>query len=308
MQAQTGVEVDRRKIGARRAAQGAGRGRGHGAAPRRRRRRPSRSRSSPTTGRLRSARRRVSYLTRHMLGVSRRVSAPPPAWGRPRSFIHRPGEIGQRLSPGNTHGSSRLRDPQAASLHRCGLGGAHGAAGVRAVRGRRRNGCGPDDRVDAPAPSQRTCPAAQPRGRGVAARRDAAVARRDRCGGRGAGRGHRLLQARARAHLRRDQSLYGQGEPADPVTVADELRRADLLDALGGRGALLRLQAGTPASANAAHYARIVNELALLAPPHRRRGRHRRDGLRRRPTTSPRRSTAPSRSCSRSPSAASPTR
>jgi replicative DNA helicase len=59
-------------------------------------------------------------------------------------------------------------------------------------------------------------------------------------------------------------SLYGQGEPVDPVTVADELRRADLLDQLGGRQALLRLQAQTPASANASHYAHIVNELALL--------------------------------------------
>ena len=59
-------------------------------------------------------------------------------------------------------------------------------------------------------------------------------------------------------------SLYSQGEPVDPVTVADELRRADLLDALGGRQALLRLQASTPASANATHYAKIVNELALL--------------------------------------------
>ena len=59
-------------------------------------------------------------------------------------------------------------------------------------------------------------------------------------------------------------SLYGQGEPVDPVTVAEELRRADLLDSLGGRQTLLRLQAATPASANATHYAKIVNELALL--------------------------------------------
>jgi replicative DNA helicase len=59
-------------------------------------------------------------------------------------------------------------------------------------------------------------------------------------------------------------ALYGQGEPVDPVTVAEELRRAELLDALGGRATLLRIQAGTPASANAAHYASIVNELALL--------------------------------------------
>jgi replicative DNA helicase len=59
-------------------------------------------------------------------------------------------------------------------------------------------------------------------------------------------------------------SLYGQGEPVDPVTVAEELRRAELLDPLGGKPTLLRLQAETPASANAAHYASIVNELALL--------------------------------------------
>ena len=60
------------------------------------------------------------------------------------------------------------------------------------------------------------------------------------------------------------QSLHGQGEPADPVTVAEELRRADLLDNIGGRTALLQIQGNTPASANAGHYARIVNELALL--------------------------------------------
>ena len=59
-------------------------------------------------------------------------------------------------------------------------------------------------------------------------------------------------------------ALYGVGEPVDPVTVADELRRSDLLDLIGGRAALLRIQAETPASANATHYAKIVNELALL--------------------------------------------
>ncbi len=59
-------------------------------------------------------------------------------------------------------------------------------------------------------------------------------------------------------------SLYGQGEPADPVTVADELRRANLLDAIGGMGSLISLQADTPATANAGRYARIVEEHALL--------------------------------------------
>ena len=60
------------------------------------------------------------------------------------------------------------------------------------------------------------------------------------------------------------QTLYGRGEPVDPVTVAEELRRADLLEALGGKQAILRIQVGTPAAANAAHYARIVEEHALL--------------------------------------------
>ncbi len=59
-------------------------------------------------------------------------------------------------------------------------------------------------------------------------------------------------------------ALYGQGEPVDPVTIAEELRRVGLLDAIGGKAALVTLQANTPASANAGHYAGIVSELALM--------------------------------------------
>jgi replicative DNA helicase len=58
--------------------------------------------------------------------------------------------------------------------------------------------------------------------------------------------------------------LHSRGEPVDPVTVAEELRRAAQLDQLGGRQTLLRIQASTPASANAQHYAQIVAELAML--------------------------------------------
>lgn len=58
--------------------------------------------------------------------------------------------------------------------------------------------------------------------------------------------------------------LHARGEPVDPITVAEELRRRQLLDAIGGRSALLRIQASTPASANAAYYAQIVSELSLL--------------------------------------------
>jgi len=58
--------------------------------------------------------------------------------------------------------------------------------------------------------------------------------------------------------------LHSRGEPVDPVTVAEELRRASKLDQLGGRQTLVRIQAATPASANAQHYAQIVAELAML--------------------------------------------
>ncbi|MEY2463461.1 MAG: replicative helicase [Acidimicrobiaceae bacterium] len=59
-------------------------------------------------------------------------------------------------------------------------------------------------------------------------------------------------------------SLYGGGEPVDPVTVAEELRRAGLLDAIGGPGLLVTLQSATPATTSASRYARIVEENALL--------------------------------------------
>ncbi|MEI2650616.1 MAG: DnaB-like helicase N-terminal domain-containing protein [Microthrixaceae bacterium] len=59
-------------------------------------------------------------------------------------------------------------------------------------------------------------------------------------------------------------TLYAAGEPVDPVTVAAELKRAGLLDAIGGPAVLLSIQARTPAVSNAAHYAKIVEENASL--------------------------------------------
>lgn len=59
-------------------------------------------------------------------------------------------------------------------------------------------------------------------------------------------------------------SLYSSGEPVDAVTVADELKRAGMLDEVGGPAVLLDFQATTPAISNAYHYARIVEEHALL--------------------------------------------
>ncbi len=55
-------------------------------------------------------------------------------------------------------------------------------------------------------------------------------------------------------------SLYSTGDPADAVTVAEILERNDTLEAIGGLDGLLSLQMNTPATSNAASYARIVQE------------------------------------------------
>ncbi len=60
------------------------------------------------------------------------------------------------------------------------------------------------------------------------------------------------------------RALYSTGAPADTITVADELRRAGLLEQVGGVEALHGLQNATPAISNAAHYARIVQDTAVL--------------------------------------------
>jgi replicative DNA helicase len=60
------------------------------------------------------------------------------------------------------------------------------------------------------------------------------------------------------------RALYSSGAPVDTVTVADELRRAGLLDEIGGTEALHELQNATPAISSAGHYARIVQDTAML--------------------------------------------
>ncbi|MEE9415361.1 MAG: replicative DNA helicase [Acidimicrobiales bacterium] len=55
-------------------------------------------------------------------------------------------------------------------------------------------------------------------------------------------------------------TLYAAGEPADPVTVADELDRQGLLDAMGGSAVLVNLQIDTPATSSASRYASIIFE------------------------------------------------
>ena len=46
--------------------------------------------------------------------------------------------------------------------------------------------------------------------------------------------------------------------------MADELRRAGLLEAIGGHAVLAQIMSSTPATTNAGRYARIVEEYALL--------------------------------------------
>ncbi|WP_374458350.1 replicative DNA helicase [Nocardioides sp. SR21] len=58
--------------------------------------------------------------------------------------------------------------------------------------------------------------------------------------------------------------LYGRGEPVDMVTVAAELQRRGELQRVGGASYLHTLSANVPIAANAAYYAEIVREKAIL--------------------------------------------
>jgi replicative DNA helicase len=55
-------------------------------------------------------------------------------------------------------------------------------------------------------------------------------------------------------------SVFAKGDPADSVTIAEELKRKNLLQEVGGVAQLLKLQADTPAIGNAFSYAEIVVE------------------------------------------------
>jgi replicative DNA helicase len=58
--------------------------------------------------------------------------------------------------------------------------------------------------------------------------------------------------------------LYARGEPADPITTAEELTRAGQLARVGGALVLHTLVNSVPTAANAAYYAQIVAERATL--------------------------------------------
>ncbi|NYE95981.1 replicative DNA helicase [Psychromicrobium silvestre] len=58
--------------------------------------------------------------------------------------------------------------------------------------------------------------------------------------------------------------LYGRGEPADAVTVADELTKRGEISKVGGPAYLHQLIQSVPTAANAGFYAQIVSERAVL--------------------------------------------
>ncbi|HEV8663522.1 MAG TPA: replicative DNA helicase [Candidatus Methylomirabilis sp.] len=59
-------------------------------------------------------------------------------------------------------------------------------------------------------------------------------------------------------------TLFGRSEPVDLVTLTDELRRRNELEAVGGAAALAALLEAVPTAANVTYHARIVRDKALL--------------------------------------------
>jgi hypothetical protein len=58
--------------------------------------------------------------------------------------------------------------------------------------------------------------------------------------------------------------IFRRGDPVDLVTVSDQLAREGLLEQVGGNAALLEWHASVVSTSNAAKYARIVHDLALM--------------------------------------------
>ena len=60
------------------------------------------------------------------------------------------------------------------------------------------------------------------------------------------------------------QTLFDRNQPADLVTVSEELRKRGQLEGVGGATYLTQLTASVPTAANIQHYGKIVKERALL--------------------------------------------
>lgn len=59
-------------------------------------------------------------------------------------------------------------------------------------------------------------------------------------------------------------ALYANGQPMDPITVANQLQQAGILDKVGGRAYIASLVSSVPTAAHAAHYAEVLRNKALL--------------------------------------------
>jgi len=59
-------------------------------------------------------------------------------------------------------------------------------------------------------------------------------------------------------------TLWSAGEAIDSTTVTEELRRAGLLDAIGGPNAIVELISAAPVLSNAGRYAQLIEENSLL--------------------------------------------
>lgn len=57
--------------------------------------------------------------------------------------------------------------------------------------------------------------------------------------------------------------LYGKNEPADPITVSNDLREIGILAKVGGSSYINELVRAVPTAANSAYYAEIVRDCAL---------------------------------------------
>ena len=60
------------------------------------------------------------------------------------------------------------------------------------------------------------------------------------------------------------KELYRKGSPVDILTVSDELKKRKSLEMVGGRAYIALLSTSVPSTANAAQYAKIVEEKAVL--------------------------------------------
>lgn len=58
--------------------------------------------------------------------------------------------------------------------------------------------------------------------------------------------------------------LYIHGEPADPITAAEALKKKGILEEVGGKPYIHTLISGVPTAANAKYYAEIVGRNAIL--------------------------------------------